>query len=220
MGNTEDNKANTDKNGRENKEGRALGRRRSLRPHLKVAFDAVHGSVVNDLSEPRVPGGEVERIGMEDDVEDPTPDVLLVEVVPRRCQAVRNGPLESPMSLLVGGLTRGFANGVVLADIEETLGVAVDARLYDVTRLGINERHVDAPLLLQLRDLSFVDLPVLRVTNLLGVLDEELAKLVLLHALGDVLQFVATHLQILPVFLAILVRLHVVVCGFVCDSLR
>jgi len=112
------------------------------------------------------------------------------------------------MALLVGGLTGGPCDDLVLADVQEALSVAVHAGFYDVTRLGVNERDVHTSRLLELGDLLFVDLPVVRIGHFLRVFNQQLAKLLLLQALGYVLQFVSRDVQVFPALLATLVHVH------------
>ena len=115
--------------------------------HLKVVLHAVEGRVVDDVPEAHVPLGQVDRVRVEDNVEDAAARVALVEVVARRREDVRYGPAEA--LLASGRLARGLAHPLALADVEEALEPAVEAGLDDVTGLGVDKRHVYAPLALQ-----------------------------------------------------------------------
>lgn len=176
--------------------------------YLEVTLHTVHRRVIDDVAEPRVLRRQVDGVRVEDHVEHHAPHILLVKVIARGYQRVRDGPLQAAVALLAGRLAGGSRDHVVLADVQEALPVAVHTGLNDVTGLGVNERHVYAPLLLELGDLSFVGPPVVRVGHLLRVLDQQLAKLLLLQAVGDVLQFLSRHAEILPVLSAGFVHVH------------
>jgi len=176
--------------------------------NLEVTLHAIHRRVIDDLAESGILGRQVDGVRMEDHVKDHAPHVLLVKVIARWYQRIRNGPLKATVALFIGRLTGGTRDNVVLADVQEALLVAIHAGLNDVTGLGVNERHVYAPFLLELGDLSLVDLPVIRVGHFLRVLDQQLAKLLLLQAIGYVLQFLSRHVKILPILSARLVYVH------------
>lgn len=151
---------------------------------------------------------------MEYDVEDLAPRVLLVEVVPGRCEHVGYGPVESRSAAIVrrvrARMARWLGNPVALADVQETLDVALEAGLNDVTRLGVDERNVDASLLLQLGYLRLIQLLILGVGDLFGVLLEKLSEAVLLQALLEVVKLVPGDFEFLPGFSTLfVVRVHV-----------
>ena len=63
-------------------------------------------------------------------------------------------------------------------------------------RLGMYEEDVHAALVLQLGDLRLVQLTILRILKLFGVVDEQLAKLLLLHGFAETLQLVLGEIQV------------------------
>lgn len=176
--------------------------------NLKVIFHTVHRRIVDNLAKSGVLGRQVDGIRVKNHVEHHASHVFLVQVIARWYQCIWNGPLKTAMTLFARGLTGRSSNDRVLANVQKTLPVTVHTSLYDVTGLGIDKCHINAPFLLELRNLLLVDFPVIRVRHLLRVFDQQLAEFLLLQTFSDILQFLARHFQILPIFLARLVYIH------------
>jgi len=61
--------------------------------NLEVTLHTVHRRVVNDLAESRVLGREIDGVRVEDHVEHHTAHVLLIKVIARWYQRIRDRPL-------------------------------------------------------------------------------------------------------------------------------
>ena len=175
----------------------------SVESHAEALLNGVHGRLAQQHVEPLIGLAHAVRVRMEDDVVDHARlRATLVLVFARRRARVRQLPVEAGPAVafaVLGCLVdcrRGLVNVAVLAYVDEALALAVLCRLEAEAGLRVNERGVDAALLLQLDDLLLVELAVLRVRDLLGVLDKQLAELLLLHGLRDARQLIFGNVQV------------------------